>query len=90
VLKDVGIAVGKKLTEQTISKVSGDTLGKINRKLGFKLLTKFGQGGVINLGKAIPLVGGVIGATIDAVSTNLVGNLARDTFLADAIVQTHR
>jgi hypothetical protein len=33
------------------------------------------------LGKAIPLLGGVVGATFDSVSTNTVGNIARDTFI---------
>jgi hypothetical protein len=60
-LKDVGIAVGKRLTEQTIRQLSSDTIAKINQKAGFKLVSKFGQTGMINLSKAIPIVGGVIG-----------------------------
>jgi hypothetical protein len=89
-LKDVGIAAGKHLTEQTINKLSADAIARINRKMGFQMVAKFGQKGVIKLGKAIPLVGGVIGAMIDAVSTNVVGNAARDTFIAQAVVQTNR
>ena len=30
----------------------------MNKAVGFRLLTKFGQTGLVNLGKAIPLVGG--------------------------------
>ena len=81
ILKDVGIVVGKKLAENAINNISGKTIVAINKKVGFRLLTKFGEKGVINLGKAIPLLGGVVGATFDSVSTNTVGNIARDTFI---------
>ncbi|EPH0759880.1 hypothetical protein L9F62_005202 [Klebsiella pneumoniae] len=39
-----------------------------------------------SLGKMIPLVGGVIGGTFDGVSTNLVGNIARKTFIEGNII----
>ena len=82
ILKDVGIVVGRKLTENAIKNISGKTITVINQKVGFRLLTKFGEKGAVNLGKSIPLVGGFIGATFDSVTTNLIGNIARDTFLA--------
>lgn len=81
ILKDVGIVVGKKLAENVIQKISGQTIININKKVGFRLLTKAGEKGVINLGKTIPLFGGIVGATFDSVSTNTVGNIARDTFI---------
>ena len=82
ILKDVGIVVGRKLTENAIKNISGKTITVINQNVGFRLLTKFGEKGAVNLGKSIPLVGGFIGATFDSVTTNLIGNIARDTFLA--------
>jgi len=81
VLKDVGIAVGRKFTEKAIENISRDTIVKINQRVGFRLLTKFGEKGVVNLVKFLPLVGGVIGGTIDAVATNTIGNVARNTFI---------
>jgi len=81
VLKDIGIVVGTKLTTQVIQNISGKTILVINQKIGFRLLTKFGEKGVVNLGKAIPLVGGIIGGTVDSVATNTIGNIARDTFI---------
>lgn len=83
-LKDVGIIVGSKLTRKAIESISGKMLIEINKRVGFRLFTKFGTKGVINLGKAIPLVGGVIGASFDGISTNIVGNTARDLFLPNA------
>ena len=81
ILKDIGIVVGKKIAQNSIKNISGKTITAINQKVGFRLLTKFGEKGAINLGKAIPLFGGIVGATFDSVTTNTVGNIARDTFI---------
>jgi len=81
ILKDAGIIIGTKLATNAVKNISGKTITLINQKVGFKLLTKFGEKGIINLGKTIPILGGVIGGTMDAASTNLVGNIARDTFI---------
>ena len=81
ILKEVGVNIGMKLTKSAITSISGKTITKINQAVGFKLLTKFGEKGVINLGKTIPLVGGIIGATFDSIGTNTIGNIARDTFI---------
>lgn len=56
-------------------------LTKINKAVGFRLVTKFGSKGLINLGKVVPVLGGVIGGGLDAFTTNIVGNQARNTFL---------
>ncbi|HMY00245.1 MAG TPA: EcsC family protein [Agitococcus sp.] len=81
VVKDVGVAVGNKLAMNAVKQISGETIKQINKAVGFKLLTKFGEKGVINLGKAIPIIGGLIGGSVDLYATNTVGNIARDAFL---------
>jgi hypothetical protein len=81
ILKDIGIVVGTKMTTQAIKNISGKTIVAINQKVGFRLLTKFGEKGVVNLGKAVPVVGGVIGGTVDSVATKTIGNIARNTFI---------
>lgn len=83
ILKDVGIVAGTKLTTSAIKNISGKTIIAINQKVGFRLVTKFGEKGVINLGKTVPFVGGIIGATFDSVATNAIGNIARDTFITE-------
>lgn len=80
VLKDVGVVVGNKLALNAVKSISGKTLQEINKRVGFKLFTKFGEKGVVNLGKVVPLLGGIIGGTFDAYATNAIGNIARDTF----------
>lgn len=82
VLKNVGVRLGNKLAQKAIDRISRETIKQINQKVGFRLVTRFGQKGIVNLGKTIPFFGGVVGALIDGFSTNVVGNVARDTFLA--------
>ena len=81
ILKNIGIEVGKKLAENMIKKISATTVAEISKKVGFRLLTKFGEKGVVNLGKAIPVIGGLISGTLDAVSTNIIGNTAKENFI---------
>ena len=40
---------------------------------------------MLNIVKGIPLLGGIIGATFDILSTNTVGNIARDLFIGNTI-----
>jgi len=81
IMKGAGITIGSKLSKTAIKSISGKTITAINQKVGFRLLTKFGEKGAINLGKAIPLVGGLIGGGFDSVATNTIGNVARNTFI---------
>lgn len=83
-LKGVGIAIGSKVATNAVKGISGKTITAINKAVGFRLLTKFGETGVVNLGKALPIVGGIIGGGFDLYMTNSVGNIARDTFIASA------
>ena len=81
VLKQTGIKVGEKITRSLIQKIPGKALTALNQKVGFRLVTKFGQKGAINLGKGVPLIGGFIGGALDVTSTNLVGKKAKEFFL---------
>jgi uncharacterized protein (DUF697 family) len=83
IVKDLGIVIGKKVATQSVKNISGKTITAINQKVGFRLLTKFGEKGAINIGKAIPLLGGVIGGTFDIFTTNAIGNIARNTFIGN-------
>jgi uncharacterized protein (DUF697 family) len=83
ILKDSGIIVGRKLTESAINSISKKTLGAINKKVGFKLVTKFSEKGAVILGRAVPLIGGLVGASIDGVTTQKIGDIAKETFLGN-------
>lgn len=82
VIKKAGIKTTEKIVLKKIMPlITGKMLTKINRAVGFRLITKFGKTGVINLGKGIPLLGSAVGAVFDGVSTNIVGNAAIKTFV---------
>jgi len=59
-----------------IKKIPGKVLTKINQKVGFRFITKFGTKGIVNLGKMVPLAGAVIGGGIDLAETKAMGNRA--------------
>ena len=81
ILKTAGISVATAAAKGLIKQIPKTLVGQINKMVGFRLVTKFGTKGVVNLGKAVPLIGGVLGATMDAAATNAIGNVAMRTFI---------
>lgn len=81
ILKSIGVKVGQRLTQNVIKNISVKVIRSINQKVGMRLLTKFGQTGAVNLGKAIPIIGAIVGGTVDGVSTRVIGNIAKKVFL---------
>jgi uncharacterized protein (DUF697 family) len=77
IVKNAGIKVGTKMAVNAIKKIPGSAIRAINRRVGFMLLTKFGSKGIINLGKLVPLAGGVIGGVADALETKAIGEFAK-------------
>jgi EcsC family protein len=79
-VKSTGINLGQKLTERAIAQIPGRALIEINKLIGFRLLTKAGERGVVNFSKAVPLVGGVVGGAFDGVVCRMVGRTAKGLF----------
>lgn len=75
------IKAGTKSIEAAIKKIPAEALVKINQRIGFRFITKFGEKGIINLGKMVPLVGGVVGGGMDVVSTSIVAKNAIRMFM---------
>ncbi len=85
VMKDAGINIGGKMAVAGIKKIPGEALKRINQKVGFRLVTKFGEKGVINLGKAVPVMGGIVGGGFDFAATKIIANNAYKMFIANSI-----
>lgn len=68
-LKDVSIKASEKLITKTIEKVSA------------KLAAKAGGKSISSLSKAVPVIGGVVGGSYDAISTRVVGRVAKRIFI---------
>lgn len=81
VLKDAGIKFGQKGFQAVINKIPGKVLIAINRKVGFRLITKAGEKGVVNLIKLVPVAGGVVNGAIDASTTKIIAKNAYSLFI---------
>jgi hypothetical protein len=81
ILKDLGISIGAQLTRQMIFRISGEVLKRINRAVGFRLVTKAGTRGVVNLVKVVPIAGGLVGGALDAAATKVIGQTAKQVFV---------
>ena len=68
ILKKAGIKLGEKV------------LISINKKIGFRLITKFGNTGIVNLGKLVPGVGAVVGGGLDYLETKIIAERAYKWF----------
>lgn len=85
VLKGTGIKIGEKVAVNLIKKIPGKVLSQINKKVGFRLLTKMGEKGVVNLIKLVPVVSGVVGGGIDFIDTKIIAQKAYNMFIKGVI-----
>ncbi len=82
-VKSVGVKFGTKFATSIVKKIPGKVLTKINQKVGFRFLTKFGTKGLINIGKLVPGVGAVIGGGLDFAETKIIADRAYKWFIKD-------
>ena len=80
VVKQAGVTLGGKAAIEALKKVPGKVLIDINRRIGFRLVTKFGEKGVVTLAKLVPLVGGAVGGAFDGATCYVVGQAADRAF----------
>lgn len=85
ICKSVGVQTANKVTLELLKKLPGTVLTKINQKVGFRLVTKFGEKGVVNLVKVVPVAGGVVGGGVDLIGTRAIADRAYKTFVLHRI-----
>ena len=81
IVKKAGIQFGQKLSNAMIKKIPGKALTKINQKVGFRFVTKFGQKGIVNLVKMIPLAGALVSGGFDFAETKVIAKRAYKEFI---------
>ncbi len=81
ICKGAGIQIANKVTMSMLKKLPATILTKINQKVGFRLLTKFGEKGTINLVQMVPVAGGVVSGGFDFVTTKSIAQKAYNTFI---------
>ena len=78
--KQAGVKFGTKLATKAIERIPGKALTRINQRVGFRFITKFGEKGIVNLGKLLPGVGAVVNGGLDFAETRIIGNRAYNLF----------
>lgn len=81
IVKKFGVSFGQKFAKASIEKIPGKVLTKINQAVGFRFVTKFGEKGLVNLGKMIPVVGAAINGGFDFAETKVIANRAYKQFI---------
>jgi uncharacterized protein (DUF697 family) len=79
-IKAAGVEISKRAAANAIKKLPVQALKEVNKAIGMRLITKAGQSGVINLTKIVPVLGGIVGGTVDAVMCAGVGTVATRLF----------
>ncbi|MBP5468754.1 MAG: EcsC family protein [Candidatus Riflebacteria bacterium] len=80
-LKEIGKGICIKSANEFIKKnISRETIKAINKAFGYRLVTKAGSHGLINLTKWVPVLGGIVGGVFDCVSCQAVGRTAKSLF----------
>lgn len=79
-LKHAGVEISQRGGRAAARRIPGHVIIAINKKIGFRLLTKAGSKGVVNVTKLVPVLGGVVGGSVDAAACRTVAAVARKTF----------
>ncbi|MCD7853448.1 MAG: EcsC family protein [Oscillospiraceae bacterium] len=83
ICRDAGIKFADKFALVSLKKLPAEILKKINNAVGFRLLTKFGEKGLINLVDLLPVAGALVGGAFDLAETKIIANRAYKTFILD-------
>lgn len=79
-MKDLGLKVGDRLTQRAVEQVPGRLLVEVNKRIAAKLAAQVGQRVALRFPRAIPVFGGLVGGSLDAVVCRKVGATARTLF----------
>jgi hypothetical protein len=79
-LKKAGVATTGRLANLAAERLPGPALMMVNKGVGFRLLSQLGRKGLQRFGKAVPLVGGAVGAGVDVYLLHRIADHARHEF----------
>ncbi len=79
--KTIGKPVTAKLMTKMIEKVPGKVLIEINKAVGFRLITKAGSTGIINLTKMLPVAAALVGGGFNYSTSWGAGKAAKKIFI---------
>lgn len=80
-LKKAGVVTGGSgLTNLAVQRLPGPALMVVNKAIGFRLIAQVGRSTFARLGRAVPLVGGAVGAGLDVYLLKRIAAQARQEF----------
>lgn len=87
-LKSTGVKIGTRITKTIVTKLPTKITAAINKRVGYRLFTKFGSRSAVSLGKAVPIVGGIVSGSLDFVETRMIAERAYNMFIRGDIGNT--
>jgi EcsC family protein len=79
-LRKAGLATSGRLSSLAAERLPGPALMVVNKGVGFRLLSQIGRKTLPRFGKAVPLVGGAVGAGVDVYLLRRIADHARHEF----------
>jgi uncharacterized protein (DUF697 family) len=79
-MNDLGLKLGNKLTQRAVDQIPGRLLVEVNKRIGARLLANVGARVLMKVPRAVPILGGVVGGSLDAVVCRMTGRSAKTLF----------
>lgn len=79
-LQKAGVVATGRLSNLAAQRLPGPALMVVNKAVGFRLLSQVGKKGFTRFGKAVPVVGGAVGAGLDVYLLKRIADHARHEF----------
>lgn len=72
-IKNVGVKISEKVLIRMVNSMTN--------KVSANLAAKIGEKSASSVTKAVPVIGGIVGGSLDAVSTKVIGKVAKNIFI---------
>jgi len=80
VLRNAGVTVANRVALRGIEAIPARVLSEVNKRVGMRLVSTVGERGAVHLARVVPVAGGVVGGSVDALYCHAVGRRAHVVF----------
>ena len=80
VLHKAGLGAGGRITDLATRRLPDSALMIVNKAVGFRLVSQLGRGVLSRFGRAVPVIGGAVGAGLDGYLMTRIAEHARTEF----------